>query len=213
MMDRELDQQLRLALAGEDLDVSRILSNVRDEMRPPAARHHFLWSGIAAAFFLIAILSATMIDVGSRGRAIAADASCDHYKEVVRSNGKKWRTLPAEVSVYLSQRFPHAGELVSALTPPGASFEKVGTCRLEGVRYAHFVYRLGAEQVSVFVRLNEPVERRLPPFDYHDDKFGLQVATFNTPRYTGLVVCTLASSATHGISDTIARRLSVLPGS
>lgn len=217
-VDRDLDETLRLALADEDLDVSPILSRVRREMRPlTASRRHvarkFVWGGIAAAFLSMAIVSATLIDVARRSHATAIDAACDHDEELVRPSAKKWQTQPADVSVYLSQRFPDGGNLVGALTPPGASFEKVGTCRLDGVRFAHFVYRLGAREISVFVRLTGPLELPTPRFDYYDDRFGLQVAAFNTRRYTGVVVSTLASAATRGMSDTIARRLSLVPES
>ena len=206
--DRELDESLQTALAGRDFDVSNVLSRVRQEMQPAARpRRYVMWSGIAAAFFLLAVAAATLIDVASRGRAIAVEAACDHYEELMRPSAKRWRTQAADVSTFLNERFPNARDLTATLTPAGASFEKVGTCRLEGVRYAHLVYRRGAQQISVLVRMNEPLEQSVPRFDYHDDAFGLQLASFNTRQYTGIVITTLASGATRSISDSIASRL------
>ena len=63
------------------------------------------------------------------------------------------------------------------------------------------------------MRRSEPNEHPLARFDYHDDRFGLQVAGFNTPRYEGLIVSTLASGPTRKIADRLAKRLCALPES
>lgn len=209
--ERDFDDRLRRALTEDALDVSPLLARVRQEMQPAAAsrRHVFrnFVLGAIAAGLLIAIVPALLTGVPRRSPAIAVDAACDHYDEVVRLRAKKWHTSPADVGAYLHQHFPHSRDLVGSLTPPGASFKKVGTCRLHGLRFAHFVYRSGTEEISVFVRLTEPGGKPLPRFDYHDDRFGLQVAGFNTRRYEGLIVSTLASGPTRDLADGLARRL------
>jgi hypothetical protein len=226
--ERDLDESLRRALTEERLDVSRVLKRVRTEMRsasctraagdvggpspggavarPGRFARSFLNQAIAAAL-LIVIVSGVLMFERPRILPIAAEAACDHYDELVRLEKKKWHTAPADVAVYVNRHFPAGGDLARSLTPPGASFEKVGTCRLQGERFIHFVYRSGPRNISVFVRLSEPGEAPLPHLDYHDDRRGLQVAGFNTARYEGLVVTTLPSAPTQRIADQLAQRL------
>jgi hypothetical protein len=210
--DRDLDRSLRLAMSGEALNVSQLLSRVREEMKPSRSSHAraFLLSGIAATL-LIAIVSVIWIarPIPAARIVLAADAACDHYDEIIRLQPKNFVTSPADVDARLSGRFGRGADLVAQLQPRGASFEKVAVCRLVGGnRYAHFVYRSAAGgRISVFVRLNGAGEDSPSPFDYHADRYGLQVATFSTPRYQGFVVSTLPSDESRAIGDDIAGRL------
>jgi hypothetical protein len=135
------------------------------------------------------------------------DAACDHFDELVQVSDKKWTSAPADVDAYVQQHFPQRRDIVGALTPPGASFEKLASCRLLSARFAHFVYRSGGREVSVFVRISDPYVDPVRRVDYVDSRLRLQVAGFITPRYEGLVVATVSSAATRQIADTIASRL------
>lgn len=203
--DREFDSRLRAAMMSDEPDASELMARVRQEMQPRRSYRPFAFSAIAATM-LIAILSGALMMRTRGSAAVAADAACDHYDEVVRPNDKKWATSQNEVAAYVREHLAGGDDLVRALAPPGASFEKVGTCRLLRGRFAHFVYRSGSGEVSVFVRL-ESHEQSLRPVDYHDDQLGLQVAAFSTRRYEGLVVTSIAPAATRRIADELAARL------
>jgi hypothetical protein len=208
--DRQLDDMLRASMTDDAPDVSRLLTRVREEMRPLAApgrrRLTFVLSAAAAALFITIVSGALMIRAG-RNSALAVDAACDHFDELVQVSDKKWATAPADVDTYVQQHFPRNRDIIGALTPPGASFEKLASCRLLSVRFAHFVYRSDGRDISVFVRISDPYEHPVRRVDYFDRRLRLQVAGFITLRYEGLVVATVSSQATREIADTLAARL------
>ena len=209
--DRELDETLRTAMLAEEPDVSQLLARVRQEMEPvPAMRRRssstFVLRAVAAALFLVIIAGALMIRA-RRNTALAVDAACDHWDELVQVSDKKWVTAPADVDAYVQQHFPRDREIVRSLTPSGASFAKLASCRLLSARFAHFVYRAGGREISIFVRISDPYEHPVRLVDHTDRRLHLQVASFVTPRYEGLVVAALSAAATREIADAVAGRL------
>jgi hypothetical protein len=211
--DRNLDERLRAAMIDDAPDVTKLLANVRREMQPvvPPRRLRlpssvFMLRAVAAALFLTIITGAVMIQT-RRNTALAVDAACDHFDELVQVSDKKWATAPADVDAYVHRNFPNRLDIVSVLTPAGAEFEKLASCRLLSARFAHFVYRANGAEVSVFVRISEPYNHPVRPVDYTDTRLRLQVASFITPRYEGLVVATVSAVATRDIADTLAARL------
>jgi hypothetical protein len=209
--DRELDDRLRAAVMDETPDVSQLLARVRSEMQPvPAARRRptptFVLSAVAATL-LIAIITGSLMILAQRNSALAVDAACDHADELVQPSDKKWATAPADVDAYVQQHFPQSRDIIHALTPAGGSFEKLASCRLLSVRFAHFVYRAEGREVSIFVRISDPREHPVRRVDYFDSRLRLQVAGFITPRYEGLVVAALSSAATREIADKVAAGL------
>ena len=209
--DRELDARLRLAMLEETPDVSQVIARVRLGMQPePAVRRRtsltYALSAVAATLFFVVVAGAVMLGI-QRKSALAVDAACDHFDELMQVSDKKWAAAPADVDAYLQRQFPRNGDLVRALTPPGASFEKLASCRLLSARFAHFVYRAEGRDISIFVRISDPNEHPVRRVDYSDRRLGLQVAGFITPRYEGLVVGDLSPAAMREIADTVASRL------
>jgi hypothetical protein len=209
--DQQLDERLRLAMMDEAPDASALLIRVRREMQPaPAARRSrsttFALGAVAAVLFFTVLTGALMIRA-HRNSALAVDAACDHFDELVQASDKKWATARADVDAYVQQNFPDRRDIIRALTPRGASFQKLASCRLLSARYAHFVYRENGRDISIFVRISDPAYDPVRPIDYFDDRLGLQVAGFITPGYDGLVVATLSSAATREIADTVAAHL------
>lgn len=213
--DRQLDERLRQGMMQDAPDVSRLLANVRREMHAspapaplPSRRPSpvFILRAVAAALFLTIITGALMIQA-RRNSALAIDAACDHFDELLVPSDKKWATAPADVDAYVQRNFPGRRDIVAALTPEGASFQKLASCRLLSARFAHFVYNANGREVSVFVRISDPYEHPVKHIDYTDERLHLQVASFITPRYEGLVVATVSSVATREIADTLAARL------
>jgi hypothetical protein len=209
--DRELDDMLRAAMKDDAPDVSGLLARVREEMHPAVAPRRrpsttFVLSAVAAALFFT-IVSGVLVIRARRNAALAVDAACDHWDELVQVSDKKWSTAPADVHAYVQQHFPKRPDIVAALTPPGASFAKVASCRLLSARFAHFVFRSEGREISVFVRISDPYEDPVRRIDYIDRRLRLQVAGFITPRYEGLVVTAVSSQATREIADTLAARL------
>jgi hypothetical protein len=209
--DRELDDMLRKAMMDETPDVSPLLARVRREMAPVAASRTratpaFVLSAVAAVL-LIVVISGAFVIQSRRNSALAVDAACDHFDELVQPSDKKWATAPADVDAYVREHFPQRRDIVGALTPRGASFQKLASCRLLSARFAHFVYRSGDREISIFVRISQPYEDRVRRVDYFDRRLQLQVASFITPRYEGLVVAAAPSAATREIANTLAARL------
>ncbi|HET7710601.1 MAG TPA: hypothetical protein VFL80_01590 [Thermoanaerobaculia bacterium] len=209
--DRELDDRLRLAMMDEAPDVSQLLSRVRREMQPGVATRlrsssPFVLRAVAAALLVTVITGGLMIQA-RRNAALAVDAACDHFDELVQVSDKKWATAPADVDAYVQQHFPDRRDIVGALTPPGASFQKLASCRLLSARFAHFVYRANGRDVSVFVRISDPGNEPVRRVDYADARLRLQVSGFIAPGYDGLVVAAISSAATRDIADTVAGRL------
>ena len=163
-------------------------------------------SAVAASLFFAIVAGALMIRA-QRNSALAVDAACDHFDELVQVSDKKWTSASADVDAYVQQHFPGNRDIVRALTPPGASFEKLASCRLLTARFAHFVYRSDGRDISIFVRISDPNEHPVRRVDHIEERLRLQVAGFVTPRFEGLVVATLSSAATREIADKVAARL------
>jgi hypothetical protein len=209
--DRELDARLRQAMMEDTPDVSQVLARVRRGMEPgPAAarRSFFTYAlgAVAAALFFVVVTGAVMLGI-QRKSVLAVDAACDHFDELMQVSDKKWASAPADVDAYVQRQFPGNRDIVGALAPPGGAFQKLASCRLLSVRFAHFVYRVEGRDVSIFVRISDRYEHPVRRVDYSDRRLGLQVAGFITPRYEGLVVGALSSAATRAIADTVASRL------
>jgi hypothetical protein len=209
--DRDLDQMLRAAVGVDSPDVAPLLTRVRHAMRGEAVQRRrpsttYVSGAVAAALF-VAIVTGLLMIRADRNSALAVDAACDHFDELVQPSDKKWATAAADVDAYVQQHFPRDRNIVRALTPPGASFEKLASCRLLSVRFAHFVYRSEGRDISVFVRISDPSEHPVRRVDHVDRRLRLQVAGFITPRYEGLVVASVSSAATRQIADAIAAGL------
>jgi hypothetical protein len=206
--DRELDDRLRTAMMKDAPDVSQLITRVRREMQPaPSSRRRTFVLGAVAAALFFTIIGGALLIRAQRNSALAVDAACDHFDELVQVSDKKWAAAPADVDAYVQQHFPRRRDIVRALTPPGASFEKLASCRLLSARFAHFVYRSDGRDISIFVRISDPYEHPVRRVDHVDSRLRLQVASFITPRYEGLVVAALSSAATREMADTVAGRL------
>jgi len=61
-------------------------------------------------------------------------------------------------------------------------------CSLNGTHYAHFVFRMLAGEVSVFIRARGTDESTYTPAVVHDRTKGLEVAGVSSPGFVGAVV-------------------------
>jgi hypothetical protein len=89
---------------------------------------------------------------------------------------------------FVQSNFPETLELVHLITPAGGTFEKVRLCSLNGTHYAHFVFRIPAGDVSVFIRATGTDESTYTPAVVHDRTKGLEVAGLFSPGFVGAVV-------------------------
>ena len=67
-------------------------------------------------------------------------------------------------------------------------FEKVRLCNLGGTQYAHFVFRTGPTETSVFLIPNGQAETEHDSIHLADAGHGLEASGFSSTYMTGVVV-------------------------
>jgi hypothetical protein len=191
--DRQVDASLRAAMLEEELDASSVIRRVVARME------HVPWWRRAFAigmlrFAAVSALVLMSLAVGHRTyvyrleKAIAMAAIHDHYMDLVVLKRTDWAYSGQSSARFLQSNFPETPELVRLITPAGGTLEKVRLCSLNGTRYAHFVFRMPAGEVSVFIRTTEVEESTYTPAVVHDRTEGLEVAGFSSPGFVGAVV-------------------------
>jgi hypothetical protein len=160
-----------------------------------------------AAIALFALIALPRLYVHQAQRNIALAAAVDHYSDLVMLRHPDWDSTPADVTRFLEQQFPQKQGLLAAITPEGASFEKVRLCNLRGTQYAHFVFRTGTVETSVFLLPNPEARAAYQAAHLKDGERGLDVAGFASTGLTGIVVGQHGAVQTQEIADRLARTL------
>ena len=209
--DRELDDALRVAMLEDSPDVSGVLHRVHAGMattgwkrmlRPVSVRA----IAFVATLVLIAALGLSMFRVHRAQRTWALDAANDHYSDLVLLRHPDWAYLPQDVAHFMQEQFPQQ-DLLAVITPKGASFEKVRLCNLGGTQYAHFVFRSGPTETSVFVLPKGKARTQYDAIHLADAGHGLEVSGFSSADMTGLVVGNKGQVSTQEIANRLAGTL------
>ena len=160
--ESDFDHLIRHAVTSERLQTRQLETHVRAAMRDSITpiRRPILASwqyGIAAAVALFFVVIAT---VGyAKGRiertAVCIDAADDHQEEVVAKSPRKWRTENVDVQA-LAQRVVGDASVPDRIVPAGYHLVGARVCLLHGKRYMHLDYSDGSNEISLFVRHQDP---------------------------------------------------------
>jgi Putative zinc-finger len=210
--DRELDDALRTAILEETPDVSAVLSRVHEHMAAPwwAGMPRLLSGRVAVAvgaMILIVMISLPGFYLYQARKELALAAAGDHYSDLVLLRHPDWEHTPEEVARFMQQQFPQKQQLLRSLTPEGASFEKVRLCNVDGRLYAHFVFRTGTAETSVFLRPVPQGPARYPAARLSDGEHGLEVAGFSSLGLIGMVVSPRGVVPAREVADRLAKTL------
>jgi hypothetical protein len=209
--DRDLDDTLRTAILETTPDVSAVLGRVHDRMAAPWWKRmpRLLPARVAAVAVLVmfALMAAPQLYRHQAQKNVALAAADDHFNDLVLFRHPDWDYKPDDVTRFMQSQFPQAKNLLPAITPAGASFEKVRLCNLGGTSYAHFVFRTGATETSVFLL---PTPHGRPAYQaarLQDRQHGLDVAGFSSDGLTGIVVGPQGKVSAGEIADRLATSL------
>jgi hypothetical protein len=206
--DCELDNALRAALLEETADVSAVLARVHEQIAAPwwKRRPQLISVRIAAVAIILvfALIVLPRLYVHQAQRNMALAAASDHYQDLVLLRHPDWEYKPEDVTRFMQAQFPQKQNLLPSITPTGASLEKVRLCQLRGTSYAHFVFRTGTVETSVYLLANPGGGAPYEAAHLRDGDHGLEVSGFSSTGLTGMVV------GQHGFVPTveIAHRLS-----
>jgi hypothetical protein len=208
--DRELDDALRTAMLEERPDVSDVLRRVHADMATPGWKRMLPlgWvraAALAATIAVIGVLGLSMFHAHQVQKTMALAAANDHYSDLVLLRHSSWAYQPQDVAHFMREQFPQQG-LLTVITPKGASFEKVRLCNLGGTQYAHFVFRTGPTETSVFLLPNDKANRH-DSIHLADAGHGLEVSEFSSPELTGMVVGNKGQVPTQEIANRLAGTL------
>lgn len=209
--DSELDSALRTAVLEQSPDVSAVLNRVYEGMTAP----RWKWMtqlvpmrmAAVVAVLVVALIALPWLYVQQARRNIALAAAGDHYRDVVVPKRTDWAYKPEDVARFLQRRFPQKQNLLPSITPEGASLEKVRLCVLRGTPYAHFVFKTGTVETSVYLETNSGGPSSYQAVDLRDSELGLDVAGFSSAGVTGMVVGQHGLVSTLAIADRLSKAL------
>lgn len=209
--DRELDDTLRAAILENSPDVSEVLLCVHDRMATTRWKRMLHFPSVhavvlVASVVLVAILGLSVFRAHQAQRKTALDAANDHYSDLVLSRHPDWAYQPQDVAHFMKEQFAQQ-DLLAVITPTGASFEKVRLCNLGGTQYAHFVFRSGSTETSVFLLPNANLRNRHDSVHLADAGHGLEVSGFSSADMTGMVVGNKGEVPTQEIANRLAGTL------
>jgi hypothetical protein len=209
--DRELDDALRTAMLEQSPDVSAVLDRVHARITATGWKRllHVGWmrAGILVATVVaIAVFSVSIFNAHQLQRTMGLTAANDHYSDLVLLRHPDWVYQPQDVARFMQAQFPQQ-DLIAVITPKGAAFEKVRLCNLGGTQYAHFVFKTGSTETSVFLLPNDKVRNRLDSIRLADAGHGLEVSGFSSPQLNGMVVGNKGQVSTQEIANRLAETL------
>lgn len=190
--DRQLDDALRTAMLEHSPDVSAVLQWVHGEMATSGWKRmlsvrSLRFAVLAAMVVLVAVLGVSNFRAHQVQRTIALAAANDHYSDLVLLRHPDWAYQTEDVARFMLEEFPRQ-DLLAAITPRAAVFEKVRLCNLGGTQYAHFVFRTGPTETSVFLIPNAQARNRHDSIHLADAGHGLEASGFSSTYLTGVVV-------------------------
>ena len=207
--DRQLDDMLRSAMLEHSPDVSAVLQRVHGEMATAASGWKRMLRGRSLRFALLAamvVLAAVLGVSGFRAhqaqRAMAIAAADDHYSDLVLLRHPDWAHQPQDVARFMLKEFSRQ-DLLAAITPRDAVFEKVRLCNLGGTQYAHFVFKTGPTETSVFLIPNGQASSRHDSIHLADAGHGLEASGFSSTYMTGVVVGNKGQVQTQEIANSL----------
>jgi len=209
--DLVLVDALRTAMLEDSADVSAVLRLVHGGMAPTGWKKMLHLPSLravalVATIVLIAVLGLSMFFARYGQRTVALDAANDHYSDLVLLRHPDWASQPRDVARFMQEQFPQQ-DLLAVITPKGASFEKVRMCNVGGTQYAHFVFRSGSTETSVFLVPNGKARTQRYSIHLADAGHGLEVSGFSSPELTGMVVGNKGQVPTQEIATHLARTL------
>lgn len=209
--DRQLDDKLRTAMLEHSPDVSAVLQRVHGEMATSGWKRMMRASSVrfaalAAMVVLAAVLGLSSFRAHQAQRTMALAAADDHYSDLVLLRHPDWAYQPQDVARFMSKEFPRQ-DLLAAITPKDAVFEKVRLCNLGGTQYAHFVFRTGATETSVFLVPNGQTRNGHDSIHLADAGHGLEASGFSSTYMTGVVVGNKGQVQTQEIANRLGRVL------
>ena len=209
--DRQLDDMLRSAMLEDSPDVSAVLQRVHGEMAASGWKkmlhvRSLRFAALAAMVVLVAVLGVSSFRAHQAQRTMAIAAADDHYSDLVLLRHPDWAYQPQDVARFMLKQFPRQ-DLLAAITPKGAVFEKVRLCNLGGTQYAHFVFRTGSTETSVFLVPNEQARSRYDSIHLADAGHGLEASGFSSTYMTGVVVGNRGQVQTQQIANSLGRVL------
>jgi anti-sigma factor RsiW len=219
--ERRGDQLLQSATASVQTDPAPVVARVRAQIEAESGsgrrwRSPWQWAPLlaasAAAVALLALFIAPRVkprtNTPVEARAVTpavnvlADAADDHNDEVVEHLQREWLYSASEIRK-LVQEGTGSSAVLTELTPDGYHIERARICELGMKNYLHLVYSDGAHEISMFVRQQEGEQiagadrgnvNGIPVVG--DSYQKLQVAAFQSPRYTVVVVSDQPMNAT-----------------
>ncbi|HET8888575.1 MAG TPA: zf-HC2 domain-containing protein [Candidatus Angelobacter sp.] len=204
--DRQLDDMLRTAMLEHSPDVSAVLQRVHGEMTASGWKRmlrgrSLRFALLAAMVVLAAALGVSSFRAHQAQRAMAIAAADDHYSDLVLLRHPDWAYQPQDVARFMLKEFPRQ-DLLATITPRDAVFEKVRLCNLGGTQYAHFVFRTGPTETSVFLVPNV-VGNRHGSIHLADAGHGLEASGFSSTYMTGVVVGNKGQVQTQEIANSL----------
>jgi len=183
---------LRTALLEHSPDVSAVLQRVHAEMATSGWKRMLRFrslrlAALAAMVVLVAVLGVSSCRAHQVQRTIALAAANDHYSDLVLLRHPDWAYQPDDVARFMLEEFSRQ-DLLAVITPQGAVFEKVRLCNLGGTQYAHFVFRTGATETSVFLIPNGQAGNKRESIHLADAGHGLEASGFSSEHMSGVVV-------------------------
>ena len=190
--DRDLDNALRTAMLEETADVSAVLDRIHERIAAPWWKRRpqllSLRMAAVAVILVFALIGLSRVYVYQAQRNMALAAASDHYQDLVLLRHPDWEYKPDDVTHFMQAQFPQKENLLPSITPAGASLEKVRLCKLRGTSYAHFVFKNGNVETSVYLLANPDGSRPYEAAHLQDGDHGLEVAGFSSAGMNGMVV-------------------------
>ena len=138
---------------------------------------------------------------------MALAAASDHYDHLVSLRHADWKYKPEDVTGFMQTQFPRNQNLLPSITPVGASLEKVRLCKLRGSSFAHFVFRTGTVETSVYLLANPDGATQYQAAHLREGDHGLEVSGFSSAGMTGMVVGQRGSVPTAEIARWLSQSL------
>lgn len=207
--DRQLDDVLRTAMLEHSPDVSAVLQRVHGEMTTATFGWKRLlhvrslrFAALAAMIVLAAALGISSFRAHQAQKTMARAAANDHYSDLVLLRHPDWAYQPQDVTRFMMEEFSRQ-DLLAAITPKDAVFEKVRLCNVGGTQYAHFVFRTGSTETSVFLVPNGQASSRHDSIHLADAGHGLEASGFSSTYMTGVVVGNKGQVQTQEIANSL----------
>lgn len=198
---RSLDTRL-LSAVGAEPDTARLERIVRRRIHTEQSRQRWIGLVAAAATVFLAVAVAYVVRQPTYAVGLSTAAARDHWTEVVEHQPRHWRSGAAEIETLAAQNGLSSAQL-TALAPVGYWLEHAKTCGLQGRRTLHLVFTNGAQQYSLYVLPHRGGKRDIRIVRRNSE----QVASFETGRFTALLVTVGSSAECKQLARLTAQRL------